>query len=55
MVATSWPSTRTLPAVGVINRLRQRTRVDLPLPDSPMTTTISPSFTSKEALFTPTP
>ena len=54
-VVTSSSSMSTRPDVGSMSRLRQRTRVDLPLPDRPMTTTISPSSTSKLALFTPTP
>ena len=33
---------RTAPAVGSIRRVRQRISVDLPLPDSPMTTKTSP-------------
>src|SRR5918911_4792804 len=41
------------PAVGSISRLMQRNKVDLPLPESPMTTKISPLFTSKLASKTP--
>ena len=33
---------RTVPAVGSTSRVRQRTSVDLPLPDSPITTNVSP-------------
>ena len=36
----------TLPSVGSINRLIIRTNVDLPLPDSPIITNISPDSTS---------
>ncbi len=36
------------PAVGSISRVRQRTSVDLPEPDRPMTTKTSPLRTSKE-------
>ena len=39
---TSSPSISTLPAVGSIRRDRQRTSVDLPEPDRPMTTKSSP-------------
>ena len=35
-------------AVGSISRVRQRTSVDLPLPDRPMTTKTSPGRTSNE-------
>src|SRR5919204_5833646 len=41
------------PAVGSISRLMQRNKVDFPLPESPMTTKISPLFTSKLASKTP--
>ena len=44
----SSPSSRTSPAVGSISRVRQRTSVDLPLPDRPMTTKTSPGRTSNE-------
>ena len=37
----------TVPAVGSMSRVRQRTRVDLPLPDSPITTKTSPGATVK--------
>ena len=45
---TSSPSTRILPAVGSWMRLSMRTSVDLPDPDSPMTTKTSPWPTSKQ-------
>jgi hypothetical protein len=51
---TSVPSTTTLPLDGSISRLTQRSRVDLPEPDRPMTTRISPSATSNETLCRPT-
>ena len=41
------PSKSTSPAVGSISRDRQRIRVDLPEPDRPMTTRISPAATSE--------
>lgn len=44
----SVPSTWMLPAVGSMSLLRQRTNVDFPLPDKPMTTRISPCWTSRE-------
>ena len=44
----SSPSNRTSPAVGSMRRVMQRTSVDLPLPDRPMTTNISPGRTSNE-------
>ena len=50
----SVPSTTILPAVGSWSRFTQRRRVDLPEPDRPITTKISPSATSMLALFTPT-
>ena len=43
----SSPSKTTSPAVGSISRVRQRTSVDLPEPESPMTTKTSPGATSK--------
>ena len=43
--AGSAPSNRISPAVGSTSRDRQRTSVDLPEPDSPMMTKISPSRT----------
>src|SRR5690606_34768386 len=48
------PSTVIRPRVGRLSRLRQRIRVDFPLPDNPMITKISPRFTSKETSRTPT-
>ena len=44
----SSPSITISPAVGSIRRIRQRTIVDLPLPDSPMITKVSPRFTWNE-------
>ena len=44
---TSRSPIRTVPAVGSMSRVRQRTSVDLPLPDRPMTTNTSPSATSR--------
>lgn len=52
--ATSRPSISTLPAVGSTRRLIKRISVDLPEPERPMSTKISPSLTSKETLCTPT-
>lgn len=43
-----------LPIVGSINRLIRRTNVDLPLPDKPIITKISPCSTENEAWLTPT-
>ena len=40
-------STNTDPVVGSISLFMQRTSVDFPLPDSPITTKVSPSLTSK--------
>ena len=51
---TSSPSMTTSPAVGSISRVRQRTSVDLPEPDRPITTKTSPGATSKDTSFTPT-
>jgi hypothetical protein len=39
---------RIVPAVGSIRRMRVRTSVDLPEPESPITTKTSPGQTSKE-------
>ena len=39
---SSTPSTTTVPAVGSSSRLTQRSSVDLPDPDGPMTQTTSP-------------
>ena len=44
----SSPSSMTSPAVGSIRRVMQRTRVDLPLPDRPITTKTSPGLTSND-------
>ena len=43
----SSPSNATMPEVGSISRVRQRTSVDLPEPERPITTNISPGATSK--------
>src|SRR5699024_9580584 len=48
----SVPRTSTVPAVGAHSPLSVRIRVDLPEPDRPMTTKISPSSTSKLASMT---
>ncbi len=53
-LVTSWSLIETLPWVGSISRVRQRTRVDLPEPESPITTNTSPGATSKETSRTPT-
>src|SRR5690606_11303501 len=50
----SVPSSTTEPAVGSMSRVRQRIRVDLPDPERPMTTKISPGSTSKETSRTAT-
>ena len=50
----SMPSIITSPRVGSMSRARQRTNDDLPLPDSPITTKVSPRPTSKEMSRTPT-
>ena len=46
----TWPSTMIWPDVGVSNMLMQRSSVDLPVPDGPMTAMMSPllmtAFTS---------
>jgi len=53
----SSPSNSTLPEVGRLSRFRQRTTVDFPEPDRPMTTKISPRrifrFTSQSATVAP--
>jgi hypothetical protein len=41
------PSNMISPAVGSMSRVRQRTSVDLPDPDRPITTNTSPGATSK--------
>ena len=43
----SSPSNISVPLVGSVERVRQRTSVDLPEPDRPITTNISPCPTSK--------
>jgi hypothetical protein len=43
----SWPSMTSRPAVARSGGCCTRTRVDLPLPDRPMMTMISPSCTEK--------
>ena len=43
----SVPSTVMAPLSGVSSRFRQRSSVDLPEPDGPMTNTISPAATSR--------
>lgn len=48
----SWPPKRTCPAVGSDRPLSMRSSVDLPDPDSPMTTKISPGSTVKDASMT---
>ena len=50
----SSPSINILPAVASVNLEIHLKRVDFPEPDNPITTSISPLFTSKEALLTPT-
>ena len=42
-----WPLNRISPAVGSISRDMRRTSVDLPDPDRPMMTKISPRFTDR--------
>lgn len=42
-----WPSSSMLPLVGVSNPPRQRSSVDLPLPEPPSRAKISPLRTSK--------
>jgi len=48
------PSINTSPAVGSIKRLTNLIRVDLPLPDKPIITNISPCSTEKDVWLTPT-
>src|SRR5690348_4041682 len=43
---TSTPSTRMVPPVGSISRLIMRSTVDLPHPDGPMRTVVSPAARS---------
>ncbi len=54
MVVMSRPPSRMLPAVGSMRRLMSRISVDLPEPERPMSTKISPSRTEKLASRTPT-
>src|SRR5690554_1023085 len=49
---TLWSSMSTRPALGVSRPLSIRMRVDLPEPDRPMTTKVSPGLTSKVASMT---
>ena len=49
ILAISLPSIYISPLVGSINRFNKRIKVDLPEPESPIITNISPSFTSKLA------
>ena len=51
---TSTSFTRTCPAVGSINLLMCLIKVDLPEPDRPMQTKISPSSIDNETLSKPT-
>ena len=51
---TSRPSISIAPAVGSISRISVRTSVDLPEPESPMTTKTSPGQTSSETSLTAT-
>ncbi|MNC41900.1 hypothetical protein D3C75_906890 [compost metagenome] len=51
---TSLPLNKTWPPVGSIKRFNNRTSVDLPLPDKPIMTKISPSLMLNSALLTPT-
>ena len=50
----SLPLMITSPEVGFINRLMQRSKVDFPLPESPIITNISPSRIDRFASFTAT-
>jgi hypothetical protein len=52
IAATSRSPISTLPAVGSMSRVRQRTRVDLPEPDRPITTNTSPGATSNDTSLT---
>ncbi len=47
----SMPSTRIEPEVGSSSRLQQRSSVDLPEPDGPMTNTSSRSLTCRSTPF----
>jgi hypothetical protein len=51
---TSWPTISIFPAVGSMRRMSVRTRVDLPEPESPMTTKTSPGHTSSDTSLTAT-
>ena len=53
MAAMSSPSISTWPRVGSISRLKRRTRVDLPEPERPITTKISPSLMARLTSWTP--
>src|SRR5690606_33269769 len=50
--ATSWPPIQTSPEVGSMSLRRQRMKVDLPLPDSPITTKNSPRSSDMETPLT---
>ena len=50
----SSPSIKILPEVASVNLDIHLSNVDFPDPERPITTSISPWFTSKEALLTPT-
>jgi hypothetical protein len=52
-VLMSLPSIRMRPSVGSIRRFSMRTRVDLPEPDKPMMTKISPASMVNVASNTP--
>src|SRR5258706_11756301 len=45
------PSSSTVPALGLSSRLRQRSRVDLPEPDGPITHTTSRAWTARSTPF----
>ena len=47
ILPSSWPSSRTVPAVGSSSAARMFNNVVLPLPDSPMIATYSPCSTVK--------
>ena len=49
----SCPFITMVPWVGSISRVSSRTSVDLPEPESPITTKTSPGATSKETSLTP--
>ena len=53
-VRMSTPSMTISPSVGSISRLRWRISVDLPEPDRPITTKISPRSTDRETSWRPT-